>query len=64
MKKCEPQQNTTIYTGTAFKIGDQFLFTIKRITADGDAFSGEALVHTLGFHYVSNTLGSASITSK
>lgn len=25
---------------------------------------GTVLVHTLGFHYVSNTLGSASITSK
>ena len=24
----------------------------------------EGTVHTLGFHYVSNTLGSASITSK
>jgi len=25
---------------------------------------GTVMVHTLGFHYVSNTLGSASITSK
>lgn len=54
----------TAITGTSFTIGDQFMFTLKRVTADGDAFTGEVLVNTIGFHYVSNTLGSASITSK
>jgi hypothetical protein len=51
-------------TGTAFKIGDQFTFTLKRITADGAVFTGEALVHTIGFHYLCNTLGSATISAK
>jgi hypothetical protein len=51
-------------TGTAFKIGDQFTFTLKRITADGAAFTGEALAHTMGFHYLCNTLGSATISAK
>jgi hypothetical protein len=51
-------------TGTNFKIGDQFNFTIKRTTAVGDAFAGEVLVQSVGFHYKIDTLGSRSITAK
>jgi hypothetical protein len=51
-------------TGTNFKIGDQFNFTIKRTTAVGDAFAGEVLVQTIGFHYQADTLGSRAITTK
>jgi hypothetical protein len=54
----------TAITGTNFKIGDQFNFTIKRITADGDAFTGEALIQTLGFHYECDTIGSRQIGTK
>jgi len=50
--------------GTGVKIGDQFNFTLKRIAAAGDVFSGEALVATLGFHYQCDTLGSRSIATK
>jgi hypothetical protein len=51
-------------TGTNFVIGDQFLFSLKRIAADGDAFGGEALVATIGFHYECDTVGSRTITAK
>lgn len=54
----------TAITGTNFKIGDQFNFTIKRTTAAGDAFSGEVLIQTLGFHYQCDTLGSRQIGTK
>jgi hypothetical protein len=54
----------TAITGTAFNIGDQFVFTIKRIAAVGDAFAGEVLVHSLGFHYEVDTIGSRTITTK
>lgn len=54
----------TAITGTNFDIGDQFLFTIKRIAAVGDAFAGEALVHTIGIHYEADTIGSRTITTK
>jgi hypothetical protein len=50
--------------GAALKIGDQFNFKIKRIAAVGDAFAGEALVETLGFHYECDTVGSRTISSK
>lgn len=58
------QSDFTAITGTAFNIGDQFVFTIKRIAAVGDAFAGEALVHSLGFHYEVDTIGSRTITTK
>lgn len=51
-------------TGTNFKIGDQFNFTLTRIAADGDAYGGEAVVATLGFHYQCDTLGSRQIGTK
>lgn len=51
-------------TGTNFKIGDQFNFTLTRIAASGDAYAGEAIVATLGFHYQTDTLGSRLIGTK
>jgi hypothetical protein len=51
-------------TGTNFNIGDQFLFTLERVAADGDAYAGTALVATVGFHYEVDTVGSRLITSK
>jgi hypothetical protein len=35
-----------------------------RITAAGDAFSGEALVASLGIHYQVDTLGSRQVGTK
>lgn len=50
--------------GGGFKIGDQFMFSIKRIAAGGAAFAGEALVATIGFHYQCDTLGSRTMYAK
>jgi len=54
----------TVITGTNFNIGDQFLFTLERIAAAGDAYAGDALVATVGFHYECDTVGSRQITIK
>ena len=54
----------TAITGTNYKIGDQFNFTLARATAAGDAYAGEAAVFTIGFHYQCDTLGSRSISAK
>ena len=51
-------------TGTTFKIGDQFMFTLERVTATGDAYAGDALIATAGIHYKVNTLGSRTISAK
>ena len=56
--------NFPAITGTNFKIGDQFNFTLTRIAAAGDAYAGEALIDTVGFHYECDTIGSRSITTK
>ena len=53
-----------VIDGTNIKIGDQLFFKIKRITADGDTYSGDALVATLGVHYQVDTIGSREITTK
>lgn len=37
--------------GTGVRLSEQFLFDITRIAADGDAYAGDALVATVGFHY-------------
>lgn len=50
--------------GGNIKIGDQFNFTLKRIAADGDAYGGEALVASIGFHYLTDTMGSRQIGTK
>jgi hypothetical protein len=54
----------TAITGTNFKIGDQFIFEITRVAADGDAFSGDAIVETVGLHYECDTVGSRTIAAK
>jgi hypothetical protein len=51
-------------TGTNFKIGDQFMFTLSRVASTGDAFAGDALIETAGIHYQVDTLGSRTISSK
>jgi len=51
-------------TGTDFKIGDQFMFTLTRVTATGDAYAGDALIETAGIHYEVDTVGSRLITTK
>lgn len=51
-------------TGTNFKIGDQFLFTLSRIAASADEYAGDALLATVGFHYECDTCGSRTITTK
>ena len=51
-------------TGTDFKIEDQFMFTLTRVAATGDAYLGDALIETTGIHYKVNTIGSRAITTK
>jgi len=51
-------------TGTNFLIGDQFMFTLERVAATGDAYAGDALIGTAGIHYQVNTLGSRTIVAK
>ena len=53
-----------VITGTNIRIGDQVNFSLTRIAAVGDAYAGEALVETIGFHYEANTLGSRTIGAK
>ena len=54
----------TAVTGTAFKIGDQVLFRLRRVAATADEYGGEALLETFGVHYEVDTLGSRQITTK
>lgn len=51
-------------TGTNYKIGDQFMFTLERVASDGDAFTGDTLIETAGIHYQVDTLGSRTIGTK
>ena len=48
-------------SGTNLEIGDQLLFTLERITANGDAFAGDALIQTFGVHHQVDTLGSRKV---
>ncbi len=50
--------------GTGFLIEDQFIFTLTRVAATGDAYAGEALIATAGIHYEVDTLGSRQIATK
>ena len=50
--------------GTPVRIGDQFLFTLERVAATGDAYAGDALVATVGIHYECDTVGSREIITK
>ncbi len=51
-------------TGTNFNFEGQFLFTIERVVAAGDAYAGEALLQTVGVHFEEDTVGSREIASK
>jgi len=51
-------------TGTNYNIGDQFVFTLERVAATGDAYAGDALIATVGIHYQVNTIGSRTIIVK
>lgn len=51
-------------TGTNINIEDQFIFTLQRIAASGDEYSGEALLATVGIHYEVDTIGSRQILVK
>ena len=51
-------------TGTNFDMENQFLFTIERIAAAGDAYAGEALIGTVGVHFEEDTVGSRTIATK
>jgi len=51
-------------TGTNYLIGDQFLFTLERVSATGDDYPGDALVATIGVHYQVDTMGSRQILVK
>ncbi len=50
--------------GSGVQIEDQFLFTIERVAATGDAYAGDALVATIGIHYEIDTVGSRAILTK
>lgn len=50
--------------GGPIQLGDQFLFQLKRVAAVGDAYSGDALIATMGLHYQVDTLGSRQIGVK
>jgi hypothetical protein len=50
--------------GTTVKIGDQFLFNLKRTSAGTDNYAGEALLATVGIHYQVNTMGSRTMIAK
>ena len=51
-------------TGINFDMGNQFLFTLERVVADGDAYGGEALLGTIGVHFEEDTVGSRQIATK
>jgi hypothetical protein len=51
-------------TGTTFKIGDQFMFTLTRVASTGDEYAGDVLIETAGIHYQVDTLGSRAIITK
>lgn len=57
-------QYTTIGTiaGTAYKIGEIVTFRIAR--PSGDSFTGDAFLHSVGVHYMSDTTGSLSRSTK
>jgi hypothetical protein len=54
----------TAVDGSSFLIGDQVIFTLTRIAAAGDAYAGDAVIGTVGFHYQTNSLGSRTLEAK
>jgi len=57
--------NFTAITGTNVKIGDQLLFRLFRNPADAaDTYGADAVITTIGFHYLADTIGSRTISTK
>lgn len=52
----------TLISGVGIGIGSIIAFALSRPT--GDAFTGDAFLHSIGIHYRSDTLGSRLISSK
>jgi len=52
----------TVIAGSGITIGTIIAFALSRPT--GDAFTGEAWVHSIGIHYQCDTLGSRQISAK
>jgi hypothetical protein len=50
--------------GGNIKIGDQFLFKLKRVAASADEYAGDAYLATCGLHYEIDTVGSRTIGAK
>lgn len=50
--------------GSGIEIGNQLLFTFKRIAATQDEYGGDALISTVGIHYQVNSFGSNSMVTK
>ena len=53
--------NTAI-DGDDIKIGDVIVFALSRPA--GDAFTGDAFLHSIGLHYECDTLGSRARSQK
>lgn len=51
-------------SGTNVDIEDQFLFTLQRIAASTDEYSGETLIATVGIHYEIDTIGTRQMLTK
>ncbi|MCK5131703.1 MAG: hypothetical protein KAR40_06070 [Candidatus Sabulitectum sp.] len=51
-------------SGVDVGIGDQFMFTLERISASADEYSGDAKYHTLGIHFEKDGTGSRQMVIK
>lgn len=53
-----------VIDGSNIGIGDQFIFTLRRVAASSDDYAGDALLMTVGIHYQVDTIGSRQIFIK
>lgn len=51
-------------SGATMKIGDIVAFRIYRQNGGTDTFTGDAFLHSFGFHYQTDTIGSRHVTVK
>jgi len=51
-----------VISGSGIKVGAVCVFRLARPT--GDAFTGDAFLHSVGVHYQIDTMGSRQITTK
>lgn len=56
--------NDLDYVWLDSNIGDQLLFTLKRVAASADEYGGDALLATVGIHYQVDTIGSKQMVTK